>query len=240
VLTRTELAEEVTRRTGSTELGDKLRNSWGALLKPAAFRGLLCFAPGVGQQVRFTRPDRWLPAVDEVDPKRALQDVTRRFLAANGPATRDDYARWWGMTPAAAGSLIRDLGDDVVAAEVDGAPMWMLAEHAAEAAQAQPVASVRLLPAFDQYVVGATRHAGHLLPGDFSGRIYRPQGWLSPVLLVDGRMVGVWRHERKGARLLVRIEPFAKIAARNRVAAEGEAERLAAFSGGALEVSWSD
>jgi DNA glycosylase AlkZ-like len=41
-------------------------------------------------------------------------------------------------------------------------------------------------------------------------RVYRSQGWLSPVLLVDGRMEGVWRHERKGGRLIVDIEPFAK------------------------------
>src|SRR5438128_7314176 len=27
--------------------------------------------------------------------------------------------------------------------------------------------------------------------------IYRPQGWISPALLVDGQVEGVWRHERK-------------------------------------------
>ena len=27
------------------------------------------------------------------------------------------------------------------------------------------------------------------------------QGWLSPVLLVDGRMAGVWSHERAGDRV---------------------------------------
>jgi hypothetical protein len=44
-LSREELAAEVARRTGSEQLGDKLRESWGALLKPAAALGLLCFAP---------------------------------------------------------------------------------------------------------------------------------------------------------------------------------------------------
>jgi DNA glycosylase AlkZ-like len=57
-LTREELATEVARVTGSEALGGKLRESWGALLKPAAALGLLCFAPSQGQQVRFTRPGR--------------------------------------------------------------------------------------------------------------------------------------------------------------------------------------
>ena len=37
-----------------------------------------------------------------------------------------------------------------------------------------------------------------VLPGALKGHVYRPQGWLSPVVLVDGRMEGVWRHERRG------------------------------------------
>jgi hypothetical protein len=39
------------------------------------------------------------------------------------------------------------------------------------------------------------------------------------VVLVNGRIVGVWNHARKGRR-------------------EAEAERLAAFLGGALELRW--
>jgi hypothetical protein len=35
-----------------------------------------------------------------------------------------------------------------------------------------------------------------VLPGALKGHVYRPQGWLSPVVLVDGRMEDVWWHER--------------------------------------------
>jgi hypothetical protein len=89
----------------------------------------------------------------------------------------------------------------------------MLARDVSSAKKAALSLSVRLLPAFDQYVVAPSLHARHLLPGDFKKAIYRPQGWISPVLLVDGRMDGVWRHERKG-------------------------KRLAEFLGGALELTW--
>ena len=77
------------------------------------------------------------------------------------------------------------------------------------------------------------------MPGPFKARVYRPQGWISPVLLVDGQLAGVWRHERKGKRLLVDVELFAPVPAAARRDAEEEAERLAAFLGGALELSWS-
>jgi hypothetical protein len=99
---------------------------------------------------------------------------------------------------------------------------------------------VRLLPAFDQYVITATRQADHLLPGPFGDRIYRPQGWLSPVLLVGGRMDGVWRQEAKRGRLRVTIEPFTRLPAWARRGAEAEAERLAAWTGGQLELDWAE
>ena len=117
-LTRAELAEAVAGRTGDESLREKLGQGFGAYLKPAAFRGRLCFGPGEGQRVRFTRPDVWLGhEIERPPPDEALREIARRYLAAHGPATREDLRRWWATTPAAAGRLLRSLED---AAEVRG------------------------------------------------------------------------------------------------------------------------
>jgi hypothetical protein len=245
LLTREELATRVGELTGSEELGDKLRGSWGAMLKPAAALGLVCFAPNQGQQVRFTRPDTWLGGWTDHDPEQAMDQVTRRFLAASGPVTREDFARWWGIpSPAKGRKLLERLGDEVARVELDGTAAYALADDlpgltAAGWGGGSP--TVRLLPAFDQYVVTATLHAERLMPGPFKARVYRPQGWLSPVLLVGGRMEGVWSQEVKGRRVQVTIEPFAgPLPASVRRAAEAEAERLAGVAGGQLELRWAD
>ena len=161
--------------------------------------------------MRFTRPDVWLGhEIERPDGDAALREIARRYLAVHGPATREDLRRWWATTPAAAGKLLRSL-EDAEEVEVDGERMWMLAADAARRPALGPAEGVRLLPAFDQYVIAATKQAEHFLPGDFRDRIYRPQGWISPVLLVDGVMAGVWRHERKGRRLVVEVEPFGRL-----------------------------
>ena len=242
LLTREQLAAEVGRLTGSEELGAKLRESWGALLKPAAALGLLCFAPNQGRQVRFTRPDTWLGGWTDHDPDQAMAEVTRRFLAASGPVTREDFARWWGIpSPARGGRLLERLGYEVARVEVEGTAAYALAADLPGLAEAGGSRAVRLLPAFDQYVVTATLQAERLMPGPFKARVYRPQGWLSPVLLVGGRMDGTWRQEARGRRLLVTIEPFTgPPPAWARRAAEAEAERLAAFTGGELELRWAE
>jgi hypothetical protein len=241
LLTREQLGAAVARLSQSPEVEEKVQGSWGPYLKPASFRGRLCFGPGDGQRVRFTLPDSWLGRqVDSQDPDGALAEVTRRHLAAFGPATREDLARWWGVQPAQGGRMLKALGDEVVAVEVEGTPGWMLREHAAEAATAEPVKLARLLPGFDMWTIGASRDAAALLDPAEKKRVYRNQGWISPVLLVDGRMDGVWKHERKGRRLMVTIEPFGKLPKPARAEIEAEVERLARFLGGELALSWSE
>jgi hypothetical protein len=242
VMTREELAQEVGRLTGSAAFGAKIAlSSWGTVLRPAAFTGRLCFGPSVGQRVRFTHPRTWLAAPPRpVDPQTAPAAVARRFLAAYGPATYQDLARWWsGGGVSTAKQWIASLGEDVLPVDLEGVQAWMLAAHARELRDLPPGRSVRLLPAFDQYVIAASCHAERLLTGGLRPRVFRPQGWISPVLLVNGFMQGTWRHDIKGSRVEVVIEPFARTPAQVRRAAEEEAERLAAFLGCTLRFAWN-
>ena len=188
--------------------------------------------------MRFTRPDRWLDRWQPQDPDTASTEVARRYLATYGPATREQFARWFGMTsPAEAARWLRSLGDQATEVEAGGATRWQLTADLDEPVGTAEGA-VRLLPAFDQYVVGAGRDDEDVLAAEQRPAVYRPQGWISPVLLVDGRIEGIWRHERAGDRLDVAVEPFAKVTKRVRAAVDEEAGRLAAFLGGQPQVRW--
>lgn len=237
-LTREELAAEVASLTGSAKLRDRLLDSWGATLKPAAFRGLLCYAPDEGQNVRFTRPDRWLDEQPEVDPEEASREVVRRYLRAYGPATREHFGRWGGLGAAEAGRRIDALGDELVQVDLAGTRMWMLRDDVGDAQEASPTGSVRLLPRFDPYIVGAPRDEPGIVPDEFKDRVYRASGWIWAVLLVDGEAAGVWDSEVKGDRVEIEIEPFRRLPGWAREAAAAEAEKLAEFLGATLDLSW--
>ena len=239
-LTRDELADAVTEALASARLGEAVRGSFGTMPKLAAFRGDVVFAPPRGPKVRFTRPDRWLDAGWMPAPARpAMAEVIRRHLAVYGPASRETFARWFGMASAAqAGKLIAALGDAVAKVDVEGFAGWMLRADVDAAAAARPAGVVSLLPAFDQYVVAAPRDDSPALAAEHKARVYRPQGWLSPVLLVDGRIAGVWRHEAKHGEVNVVIEPFAAVGDDVRAGAEREAARLADYLDAELVLSW--
>jgi uncharacterized protein YcaQ len=237
VLSREELAAAVEEVTGDPSVAQYIRFSWGSYLKPASFRGALCFAPSDDGRVRMTSPATWLPGpIERPEPVDALREVARRFLSTYAPATADDLGIWSGFGRARVRRMLAELGDEAVEVDIDGEPAWVLEQdvRAMETAQAPDVA--RLLPAFDPWVAGASRTSAAFVDPRHRARVYRPQGWFSPVLVVNGRMAGVWKHERKGRRLTVEIEPFGRLRVWARAQLEAEAERLAAFLGGRLDL----
>jgi hypothetical protein len=232
-LTRTELAEAVAAEVGDAGLAEALAHSFGSTLKPAAFRGKVVFDEPDGQKVRFAAPPE---GVEARDGDAAMEEIVLRCLAVHGPLTLDELTRWWAQKSPEPKKALKRLGDRVARVSVEGEERLARAEDVdalAAAGEAAGAGVVRLLPAFDQYVVAATRHSDALTLGDASQakRIYRPQGWLTPVVVLDGRFAGVWSWERKGTKLVVEVEPFAGVSL-PRAAVEEEAARLAEFLGG--------
>jgi len=237
-LTREELATEVERRTGAPEYAEWVRFSWGSYLKPISFRGQLCFAASEGGRIRFTTPATWLAGeLDRSDPADALRAITRRYLRAYAPATAQDLARWWvGGTPSKGKRMLAALGEEAIEIAVEGERAWVLATDLPQILSTEPSNAARLLPAFDPWTIGASRTAAAMLDPIHKARVYRAQGWISPVVLVNGRMAGVWKHTRKGRRLLVEIDPFDPLPDWAHGEIEAEVERLAMFLGRDVEL----
>jgi hypothetical protein len=235
-LTRDQLASEVAKLTGKPHLETVLHSGWGALLKPAASVGSLCFGPDEGKNVTFVRPDQWLGGWKDIDSNEALQTILRRNIAVFAPATPDDFARWWsGINPGPVKKLFKSLAGEIVEIEVEGEPGWVLAADVAQMAALPERTTVKLLPNFDTYVLAAHHHRPHLVPdGKFMPRIYRPQGWISPVVLVNGMMAGVWEYEQKRSTITVTVELFRPASKEVKAGIEAEATHLSAFMGGEL------
>lgn len=240
ILDRTELAEAITELGAAPKLVEGMLGSWSSSLRCASFIGSLCFAPSDGATVRFTHPATWLRRLPvAVDPNEAFDELTRRYLGTYGPATPLDLGpRWWGVNQTEAKRRLAALGEEATQVSIEGKRFWMLSKDVAELAANEPVEKVvRLLPAFDQWAVCASRRVPALVEPKYHQRIYRLQGWVSPVLLVNGRMVGVWKYEQKSRTLTVEVEAFGKLPRWVKPYIEEEAEKLAAFLGGDLKLT---
>jgi hypothetical protein len=200
-LTRVELMEHVARSAGVATEGQ----AGAHLPQLAALQGLVCFGPPAqdGKPTYVLRED-WLGGgLPHLPRERALAELVRRYVRAFGPAQPEDFS-WWSGLP------LRDAraGWQAMAAEiVETAYGWMDAERAARIAERPPATPeppiVRLLPAFDTYLLGY-RSRDITLPPEHAGRVWPGGGIVRPAIVANGHGVGTWR--RAGTR--VELEPF--------------------------------
>lgn len=244
VLTREELLAEIAREVRAPGIADAVRSGWGQMFKPAAAGGLLCSGPERDRNVTFTSPRTWLPDVswdDQPDQHTALSTLIERFLDVYGPATHVDFSRWWGIDAAKARRVFKEHADVMVEAEVDGVACWStpaaladLHEHEGDGAST----GVHLLPGFDPYVIAPIGHRAHTVPDGFIDRVSRAAGWISPVLLVDGVVRGVWSHELKNGALTITVESFAQVSAATKKAATAAARRYGELFDAEPRLAW--
>ncbi len=223
--TRAEILERVGHRHPN-RVRETLSSGWGGLLKPVARSGLLCFGPSRGQNVTFVRPSAWLGTWRELDPDAALVEVARRYLRAYGPATKADFTRWWGNWPGVGSAAWGGLAQELTPVSVEGARLDLLTTDLESIARAEPDELVVMLPAFDPYLMGHASRA-HLVAREHAPRVSRVAGWISPVVLVRGRVVATWTHTVAANRMTVRVDALDRIRPSARAAVRERAGMIA-------------
>jgi Winged helix DNA-binding domain len=178
------------------------------------------------------RPDAWLAQWREVEPEGARAELLRRFLTAHGPARRDEFTEWAG------GGHVRGLHSawELIADELAevGPKRFLLARDVPALERARASRVLRLLPAFDPFLLPRQTRAYLVRSDEEYNRIYRPQGWITPVVLQGGRAVALWPWKRRGAKLEVDVEPLEPL--RSRTTVERETAALARYLGAELDL----
>ncbi len=236
-ISRTQFAEVVVTQTGAAGLSTALLSGWGSVLKPASYHGYLCFGPSQGQNVTFVQTQRWLADWQDVDEEYAIAEVVRRYLHAYGPMPMEAFASWWGVAAADAKRMFRRVSEEIVAVEVEGWEGWALASDIPHMEQATAT-SVRLLGNFDPYILGAGRSRTAIVPEAHMARVFRIAGWVSPVLLVNGMVAGVWQYTQQRKGIDIRVEPFSLLSDAVKALVGAEVERIGRFFGSPITLTY--
>ena len=202
------------------------------LLTLAGARGVVCLGPSRGVEPTYVRADAWIPRWRDLPQKDAERRLLRWYLRAFGPATPADFARWAGMTLSDARKIWAWEETDIASVTVEGWPAAVLENdlRPLRAGGTEP-SPVRLLPYFDSFLLGHEVRA-HLVAARHHKRVYRTQGWIAPVVLVNGRVAGLWAHVRDGRRLRVSVTRFGALSREAVAGIRDEADRLGRFLGG--------
>jgi DNA glycosylase AlkZ-like len=176
--------------------------------------------------------DRWgFPrdakfALADADADDSPAPLVRRYLAAFGPATPADAQTWSGLKGLKA--VFDELRDELaVFTDENGREVFDLPD--APRPDPDAPAPARLLPEFDNLVLS---HADRtrILDDDHRPRVVTKNLRVKATILIDGRVQGTWKSERKGKKATLTLEPFKKLKKAERDALTAEAEALLHFT----------
>ena len=197
--TREELIAAVLAKRALAHLGGELRSGWGTLWKPLAWQGDLCFGPSRGNRVTFMRPEAASAGWAGVpDPDEAAPRAIAAYFRAYGPATMVSFHNWLSRGRVSRKQLRAWFGaseDQLAEIEVGGERAYVLAEDLDEVASTRPSKAVRLLPGFDQYVLGPGTEDAHVVPARRRRAVSLQAGWIAPIVVAGGVVRGTWKLE---------------------------------------------
>ena len=235
-MTRIEVVDAVVKRVRQPHLRESMLTGWGTFLGPAAQRGQLVFGPSEGRNVAFVNPSAWLDrriarSDDPADADEALGRLIGRYLAVFPGSSRDMIARWWGGGRVTAVTrALKVTKVPLAEIDVDGTRGLVREEDLDALAVVSPQHPPRLLPGFDPFTNELPRRVDAVLGDRHHDRVHRTAGWVSPIVVVDGRVGGTWEIENgTGSAGTVVVRPFGRWRGGVRRELESEAERIAAF-----------
>jgi len=154
-------------------------------------------------------PDLDLSALGEEEARKI---VVRQYLLSFGPASEKDVVWWTGFPRSQVKKILGDLGDEVSSVEI---PEWnsgyMVLSSEKESLKSfrtydHPV--VNVFPSLDSYMMGY-KERKRLLHPKHEKMVYDRSGNAASVILVDGRVAGIWDWDETMVKILY-LEDLAK------------------------------
>jgi hypothetical protein len=158
-------------------------------------------------------------------PERAeaLREFALRYVTAHGPATERDFAWWSSLTLTDARAGIAAAREQLDELELEGTRYYLRPglEPAARA--------VRLLPGFDEYLLGYSDRSAPLSGGDTAVIVLGGNGMFLSTVVLNGEVVGSWRRTQRAKKVELAIDPLHEIPSSAAGGMRAAATRYAAF-----------
>jgi hypothetical protein len=232
-LPRRELMLRVSAQVGF----DALPAAAGAMLA-GGLQGRIGFGPDQGSDPTYADLATWLGRPLDVAHRPNFERLIRRYLKGYGPANPADLAAWWGSSLTQVKQAWTKLEGELLDLKSEDQPLWILCGAAWEVPAASPRPIVRLIPAFDTYLLGYQDRAFAVAKSDqvqvFHG------GQIAPVVLVDGLAEGTWRYEQRGGQMRIAAQPFRAFSPQVCEGIAAEAEDIGRFYGLKAVLSFQD
>lgn len=200
--TRSELAEALQAGGVSVDSSRMVH-----LMMQAELDLVVCNGSRRGKEQTYALVDEHIPATAQPDREESLALLAHRYFSSHAPATLPDFIWWSGLKVGDARKALELIKTELRSLELAGISYWMPKGY-----ELSPAAehSAFLLPAFDEFLVSYKDRSASLDPAHTAHSI-TSNGIFKPVVVLDGRVAGVWSKTEKKSAVVIEPQLFKAI-----------------------------
>lgn len=204
------------------------------LVHRAAMEQLVCFGPRRQKQFTFTLLDDAVPSTEsKKNREEALAELAKRYFQSRGPATLNDFVWWSGLPVTDARNGLEAAKQYLHREDIDGQSYYMTRQMPSGINALNK--SAWLLPAFDEYII-AYRDRSALLDKHLTKHVISVNGIFYPVIVVNGKVEGLWKRTIQKDKIIVEITPFKPLSRNVKEGVSASASEFGKFTGKTVEV----
>ncbi len=173
------------------------------ILGQLAHERLICFGARTGKQPTFALLDEWAPGAKSLPRDEALATLALRYFTGHGPATIHDFMWWTGLAAADARSALGAVAAQLRCDVIDGQQYYAGQDLPVAAGPEYFQGQAFLLPPFDEFLVAYRDRGAALDANDAKQVMPGSNGIFYPIVVIDGRVVGIWKRAFKSDKVLV-------------------------------------
>lgn len=165
--------------------------------------GLICSGKIKQGKTTYALLEEWVPQKSNISREEALEKLARKYFSSHGPATLTDFQWWSGLSLSEVRKALNLIQHDFLSENIGSETYWF--SHTITSSV--PENTIHLLPAFDECIISYKDRTATLTVDHHKKAVTR-NGIFHPVILHNGKAVGIWKRTIKNQKVTIDIHPF--------------------------------
>lgn len=206
------------------------------IMMQAELDGVVCSGARRGKEQTYALIHERVAPAPMPAREEQLALLARRYFISHAPATLQDFAWWSGLKTGDAKTALEMIKPELKSFQLDALTYWMPKEMELPEAAAK---SLYLLPAFDEFLISYKERGASIDPAH-TPKVFTVNGIFKPVVVVNGRVAGIWTKTEKRQHVELQADLFTKLSDKELSEMEHATARFGAYLGKNAQVSLKD
>lgn len=226
--------EELVKILENARINTK-ENRASHIFMDAELECLICSGPPEGKKHTYALFEERITHNKKLNKDEAIAELAYRYFYTRGPAAVGDFAWWSGLNLTEAKRAVASLDDSFVEEKV-GESTYILHKSSLSV---KPEKGVFLLPAYDELII-CYKDREPTVRAKLHKQAVSSNGLFRPVVIVDGKAEGIWKHVRGKDKIIIEIKMFETSGKKWKKLIESASREYGKFLNSDVEIVYSD